>query len=351
MSEKLTAAIAVTYSQTWANVRTSDGDTESSQILAGVLQGDPLAPFLFIVALDNALRCTINDRESGNWDSLLRKKPVAEYLPKPWLTLILLMTYPSCPTQVSKQASYTLKMRDTATESGLMWKQIKSLQRMLMTHQSLHLKAHFSRWSWTSSILEAGSLCHSMTLRSGELEPGKAFIAWRRCESRYCTFSWNSACLVLQLRVCYCMGLRHGHLPARMRRHWTESEHGCSGWHSMYPGSTMSDISTCMTTSQVVRQDKSRYEWDLLGAVCGTQNLLRRNSSSGNLFDTLKRNTGLHNAPEIRTLMEDRDEWCAAIRDSWVGISWHPCFASIMECLGICFNFYLKLHRYRLGYL
>ncbi|XP_035664112.1 uncharacterized protein LOC118407702 [Branchiostoma floridae] len=61
--EKLVTAIAATYSQTWAKVRTPDGDTEPFQILAGVLQGDTLAPFLFIVALDYALRCAIEGKE------------------------------------------------------------------------------------------------------------------------------------------------------------------------------------------------------------------------------------------------------------------------------------------------
>ena len=63
MPAKIVSAIAATYSQTWAKVRTPDGDTESFEILAGVLQGDTLAPFLFIVALDYALRCAIDGKE------------------------------------------------------------------------------------------------------------------------------------------------------------------------------------------------------------------------------------------------------------------------------------------------
>ena len=53
------SAIAATYNQTWAKVRTADGFTDIFAILAGVLQGDTLAPFLFIVALNYALRCAI----------------------------------------------------------------------------------------------------------------------------------------------------------------------------------------------------------------------------------------------------------------------------------------------------
>jgi hypothetical protein len=40
-----------------------DGETESFQILAGVLQGDTLAPYLFIIALDYALKRAIDGKE------------------------------------------------------------------------------------------------------------------------------------------------------------------------------------------------------------------------------------------------------------------------------------------------
>ena len=40
-----------------------DGDTEYFDISAGVMQGDTLAPFLFVMVLDYALRKAINGRE------------------------------------------------------------------------------------------------------------------------------------------------------------------------------------------------------------------------------------------------------------------------------------------------
>ena len=61
--DRIVEAIEATYAETWAKVRTADGETEAFQILAGVLQGDTLAPFLFIVALDYALRSAIDGRE------------------------------------------------------------------------------------------------------------------------------------------------------------------------------------------------------------------------------------------------------------------------------------------------
>ena len=51
-------AIKILYKDTTASVVTPEGETEPFTIRTGVLQGDPLAPFLFIV-LDYALRTSI----------------------------------------------------------------------------------------------------------------------------------------------------------------------------------------------------------------------------------------------------------------------------------------------------
>jgi len=44
------------YTNTEARVISPDGETELFDITAGVLQGDTLAPFLFIIVLDHAMR-------------------------------------------------------------------------------------------------------------------------------------------------------------------------------------------------------------------------------------------------------------------------------------------------------
>ena len=54
------AAIMMLYKNTKAKVKSPDGDTESFDILAGVLQGDTLAPFLFVICLDYILRTSID---------------------------------------------------------------------------------------------------------------------------------------------------------------------------------------------------------------------------------------------------------------------------------------------------
>ena len=59
-------AIKATYTGTKARVVTSDGTTDVFELPAEVLQGDTLAPFLFITVLDYAIRkATNNHKELG----------------------------------------------------------------------------------------------------------------------------------------------------------------------------------------------------------------------------------------------------------------------------------------------
>ena len=60
------AAITILYRNTKVKVRSPEGDTEYFDIVAGVLQGDTLAPYLFIICLDYVLRTSIDKiRENG----------------------------------------------------------------------------------------------------------------------------------------------------------------------------------------------------------------------------------------------------------------------------------------------
>ena len=66
LPKETVAAITNLYRSTKVKVRSSDGDTEYFEIVAGVLQGDTLAPYLFIICLDYVLRTSIDKiRENG----------------------------------------------------------------------------------------------------------------------------------------------------------------------------------------------------------------------------------------------------------------------------------------------
>ena len=53
---KLVDAIKIVYENNLATVWTQEGENDFFKVITGVLQGDPLAPFLFIIVLDFVLR-------------------------------------------------------------------------------------------------------------------------------------------------------------------------------------------------------------------------------------------------------------------------------------------------------
>ena len=61
LPEETVAAIMILYRNTKVKVRLPDGDTEYFDIVIGVLQGDTLAPYLFIICLDYVLRTSIDN--------------------------------------------------------------------------------------------------------------------------------------------------------------------------------------------------------------------------------------------------------------------------------------------------
>ena len=70
---KIIKAIQLLYTDTKACVQTPDGDTDSFSILAGILQGDTLAPFLFILVVDYIMRVSV-DKISDCGFQLERKR-------------------------------------------------------------------------------------------------------------------------------------------------------------------------------------------------------------------------------------------------------------------------------------
>ena len=66
LPKETVAAITILYRNTKVKVPSPDGDTEYFDIVAGVLQGDTLTPYLFIICLDYVLRTSIDKiRENG----------------------------------------------------------------------------------------------------------------------------------------------------------------------------------------------------------------------------------------------------------------------------------------------
>ena len=66
LPKETVAVTMMLYKNTKVKVRSPDGDTDYHDIVAGVLQGDTLAPYLFIICLDYVLRISIDKiKENG----------------------------------------------------------------------------------------------------------------------------------------------------------------------------------------------------------------------------------------------------------------------------------------------
>ena len=73
ISKETVAAITILYRNTKVKVRSPDGDTEYFDIVAGVLQGDTLAPYLFIICLDYVLRTSIDKIKENGFELTKRR--------------------------------------------------------------------------------------------------------------------------------------------------------------------------------------------------------------------------------------------------------------------------------------
>ena len=73
--DKIVNAVSIMYMDTRAKVLSVDGETEMFEITAGVLQGDTLAPFLFIIIVDYVMRETITDHEYLGASLSIRPQP------------------------------------------------------------------------------------------------------------------------------------------------------------------------------------------------------------------------------------------------------------------------------------
>ena len=74
ISEELVTAISKIYEDTTSKVITPDGETETFNILAGVLQGDTLAPYLFVIVIDYVMRTSLLGREDKLGFQLRKRK-------------------------------------------------------------------------------------------------------------------------------------------------------------------------------------------------------------------------------------------------------------------------------------
>ena len=72
---KIITAIKLLYTDTKSSVQTPDGETDTFPIEAGILQGDTLAPFLFILVVDYIMRVSVDKIQNSGFLLHRRRGP------------------------------------------------------------------------------------------------------------------------------------------------------------------------------------------------------------------------------------------------------------------------------------
>ena len=116
------AAITILYRNTKVKVRSPDGDTDYFDIVAGALQEDTLAPYLFIIRLDYVLR-TLIDKIKENGFELTKKRS---------------RRYPAKTIPDADYADDIVILANTSTQAEAL---LHSLERAA-TGIGLHVNAH-----------------------------------------------------------------------------------------------------------------------------------------------------------------------------------------------------------------
>ena len=332
--EKIVSAISATYSETWAKVRTPDGDTEPFQILAGVLQGDTLAPFLFIVALDYALRCAINGREEELGFTLTRR--ASRRVPAKTLTdldfaddisLISSSVQKACEllveverqclriglgmnTKKTKVMAENVENPEIRTLDGTVlevvkdfnylgawiastqndirirraraWSALHSMNRVWKSGMNNNLKRRLFVTT-VESVLLYGCEAWALTVKDEKALDG----VYTRMLRAALNVSWADHVTNINL---------YGYLP-RLSDTIRQRRMRLAGHCVRHPELTASEM----------------ILWE------PTHGKKTRGRPQMTFIDTLKRDSGLSSTAEIRTLMMDRNQWRAAIRNSRVG--------------------------------
>ena len=122
LRKETVAAIMMLYRNTKVKVCSPDGDIDYFDIVAGVLQGDTLAPYLFIICLDYVLRTSIDKIKENSFK--LTKERSRRY-----------------PTKIITDADYAYDIAVLANAPAQAETQVHSLEQAT-AGIGLHVNAH-----------------------------------------------------------------------------------------------------------------------------------------------------------------------------------------------------------------
>ena len=335
--EKIVSAIAATYSETQAKVRTPDGDTESFQILAGVLQGDTLAPFLFIIALDYALRSAISGQEEKMGFTLTKK--ASRRIPAKMLTDLDFADDISLLSDTVEKASKLLTEVERQCNRIGLFVNAKKTKVMPINAEEPTVKVTTIDGTQLEVVNDFNYLGAWIASTQQDIKVRRA-KAWNALNSM--SKVWRSP--------------MNQDTKRRLFVSTVESVllYGCETWTLTQADEKSLDglYTRLLRRALDVSWEEHVRNVDLYGSLPRLSDKIRKRrmtmaghnvrhpelvasglvlwepahgsrSAGGRrttFIDVLKRDTGLEVTNEVRTLMEDRQRWRAAVHDSRVGV-------------------------------
>ena len=187
------------YTGTRDKVVTPDGNSEEFDILVGVLQGDTLAPFLFIIVLDYALRQVISAREQELGFTITPRR--SRRLPAVVITDLDYADDISLLSDRVEQAQELLTRVET--ECAKIGLRLNAKKTEVITYNILPDHPPLLLWkkSMTSNTWAHGSTRQSKTLEWGRRLHGRLWTAWL-CVELQPLPTYQAQLLLCNCRVC-----------------------------------------------------------------------------------------------------------------------------------------------------
>ena len=334
--DELVNAISKLYEGTRARVLSPDGETDYFEILAGVLQGDTLAPYLFVIVIDFIMRKTIGD-DSERLGFHLTKRKSRRVGPVVITDLdfaddIALITHEIDQAQElltrleQEAAKIGLHLNSKKTE-GMLYNQdiIKDIiaddgRKIKVVEDFKYLGAHAESSERDIKIRKALAwvACHKMQKvwrsRLKKHLKRRLFIATVESVLLYGSSTWTlTKSMEKSLDGTYTRMLRMA-LNVSWREHKTNEEL----YENLPKISRKIAERRCRLAGHCVRHTEEEASKTVLWEP--TEGRANRGRKITTYVDVLKKDTGLDNITELQTAMKDRETWKSYVSLARTGV-------------------------------
>ena len=324
--EKLLCAINLMYQNTRAKVLTPDGETEQFEILAGVLQGDTLAPFLFAIVLDYAMRKALEGREEELGFQLEKRR--SRRHPPVIITDTDFADDIALVTEEIEQAQEMLSRVEAETSQIGLHLNEKTTEMMIFNHDDGSMPIKSKNGKVIKTVDNFKYLGGWMISSERDFEVRKA-LAWAACHKL--SKIWNSN-IKRKIKERLFLStvesiLLYGSETWTMTKNMQKRLDGCYtcmlrmaynvSWKDKLTNEQLYDglpkVSSKVTSRRlklaghcVRHPEEEASKLVLWEPSRGKKNVGR---SAVSFIDTLRQDTGMNSTQELRTAMMDRSGW------------------------------------------